>query len=139
MSRRSGLFIQWDFTLGVTQHGAGDSLPLFHTVNGVAVLSRMSDDAVSNFVHRYNEKFGRSNQVSNSEVLSRLRSLRGRDHVSGRSPWCPSMANISFCLADEDRAEEVVLSVVMPINRFAACEASVLVHVRRSLNTSTPI
>ena len=133
VSRRSGLYIVWDFVLGLSEVTAGASLPLLNTHNGIVILSRMAEANVVALVERHNEKFGRSQLWVTVDLIKRLRSLRGLDHVSGRPPGYPNVVSICFYLADEQQSEELLLSVVVPASKAAALQASVVATVRRSL------
>ncbi len=133
ISHRSGLYIEWDFTRGLSELSVGDTLPLFDTHNGLVILSRMTDSDITELAAWHNERFGRSNRVIDAEVIARVRPLRGRDYISGRSPGYPQSASICFYLSDDHESEELLLSVIVPVSRLSACEASVVANVRRSL------
>ncbi len=134
VSRRSGLFIEWDFTLGRTYVYPGSSMPIFKTFAGLAALSHMSEAKLHGIVEAYNERFGREVSVHSPDVVKRLHSFRGRDYISGGPPAFPGLGCICFYLKDEDTEEEVLLTLQMPLNELADREPSVVRAVRKCVS-----
>lgn len=131
VSRRVGLFIEWAFTLGHTHIHSGSSLPIFKTLNGMAVLSHMSEAKLANMIDAYNERFGRQIAVHARDVVSRVQAYRGRDYVSGGPPGFPGVGTVCFYLHDSTTDEEVLLSLILPINELATREPAVVQAVRQ--------
>ena len=131
VSHRSGLFIGWNFTQGVTQVSTESSIPALRTVNGIALLSRMSDNQIIDIVSAHNDRFGRQKAVQQSEILSRTRSARNRDYASGPAPLFPGIGSVCFYLSDDRKSEELLLSVVLPLGDLAEREASVVRTARK--------
>ncbi len=131
VSRRVGLFIEWAFTLGHTHIHPGSTLPIFKTLNGMAVLSHMSEAKIANMIDAYNERFGRQIAVQPRDVANRVQPYRGRDYVSGGPPGFPGIGTICFYLHDSATDEEVLLSLLMPINELATREPAVVQAVRQ--------
>jgi DNA-binding IclR family transcriptional regulator len=131
VTRRAGLYLEWLYTLGVAKLTPGQTRPLCKTVNGLAVLSDMSDHEVEEFVEAHNERFGRQQRVDGRAMLERVRALRGRGYVSGLTPLVPGLAAICFLIADESDGEEVLLTVEVPGNDLDLLERKVVNAVRR--------
>jgi hypothetical protein len=106
-------------------------MPIFKTLNGMAVLSHMSEAKVANMVDAYNERFGRQVAVQSREMVSRVQAYRGRDYVSGGPPGFPGVGTVCFYLHDSETDEEVLLSLILPINELATREPAIVQAVRQ--------
>ncbi len=126
VSHRSGLFIRWNFTQGVTQLHAGSTIPMLRTVNGIALLSRMSEARVIDLIDAHNQRFGRQHTVSRSEIFGRIKSACDRNYASGPAPLFPGIGTVCFRLDDGRNSEELLLSVVVPLGDLAKREAFVV-------------
>jgi DNA-binding IclR family transcriptional regulator len=109
----------------------GDVRPLCKTVNGGAVFSLMSDSEVAEIVSAHNERFGREDYIQPAAILERTRTARAVGYASGRSTLVPGCAAICFALEDEERGEELLLTVELPASDLSRREHRVVEAARR--------
>ena len=131
--RRSGLFIEWLYTLDVTKLHVGERRPVFQTVNGLALLAGMTDCEIETLVEAHNERFGRQGSVTFAEVLRRVRVMPARGYVSGSSALVPGLASICFVVKDENSDEELLIAVQVNASDLSRREPVIVQTARRIL------
>lgn len=133
VTRRSGLYLEWLYTLGVRTMAAGDFRPLCKTINGRAVLSTMPDSEIAELVAAHNERFGREDYIEPSVITERARAARYAGYASGLTSLVPGFAAICFPIKDDDCGEEVLLTVQLPACDLGRREHRVVETARRMI------
>lgn len=131
VTRRSGLYLEWLYTLGVKTMIPGDVRPLCKTINGRAVLSTMVDSEIAEFVAAHNERFGREDYIDPSVLMERARTARAAGYASGLTSLVPGLAAICFPIKDDDCGEEILLTVQLPACDLGRREHRIVETARR--------
>ena len=131
VTRRAGLYVEWLYTLRVTKLTAGQTRPLCETINGLAVLTQMSDPEIKEIVAAHNDSFGRENRIDPTRMLERVRAARGAGYASGLTALVPGLAAICFVIEDDACGEEVLLTVQLPADELRRRERRIVDVARR--------
>ncbi len=136
VSHREGLYIDWDLTLSVPHLARGSRLPALKTVNGIVSLSLADRATTLGLIGAHNDRFGSDERVHAFDVMERVNALRGRDYGAFPSPLFPKDQTICFCVKNEARTQELLLSVVVSAQDHATMEPEVVRFARRILAAS---
>lgn len=133
VSHRAGLYVDWDFTIGVAKVERGTRLPALRTVNGIVSLAQSDSTVTLGLIGAHNDLFGRDQSVRAYEVIDQIDSVRGRDYGAYPSPLFPGDRTVCFTVQNENRTQEFLLSVVVTAEDQSDWEPIVVRSTRKML------